>query len=84
MSTAEEILIQACRDAGFTDDYSRAIFRIYPDSSSAYVEAIKKFAKLHVKACKKEISKQISSEFPIGEKVINESILNCYPETNIK
>ena len=50
MITAEETLMQACRDAGFTDDYSKMIFRINPDSSNAYVEAIKKYAKEAIKA----------------------------------
>jgi len=45
MKTAEEYLIDACINAGFTEDYAKMIFRINPDSSNAFVEAMKEYTK---------------------------------------
>lgn len=67
MITAEQTLIQACRDAGFTDDYSKMIFKINPDSSSAYVEAIKEYAKKAIIEDRKNILKNVEEICEIGQ-----------------
>lgn len=82
--TAEAFLIQACRDAGFTEDYARMIFKINPDSSSTYVEAMKEHTKFHVKAALETANKNVLQAFRDKEHWPDEeSILNAYPESKI-
>jgi hypothetical protein len=48
--TAEEILFQHLKEAGFTKEYIEMIYRINKDSAPALIEGIKKVAQLHVEA----------------------------------
>jgi RNA polymerase subunit RPABC4/transcription elongation factor Spt4 len=44
MKTPEQFLIDACKEMGFTEDYSKMIFKINPDSSNAYIFAMHDYA----------------------------------------
>lgn len=67
MKKAEETLIQACRDAGFTDEYSKAIFKINPDTSSAYIDAIKEYAQEAIKADRENVAKHAKAVGPLSQ-----------------
>jgi len=85
--TAKEYLKKACKDAGFSEDYSEMIFRIMPDSSSTYVKAMIEHTKYHVQ---KALEKAANSDIIIKNRYIHRtkedknSILNAYPIENIK
>lgn len=85
--TAEESLIIACIEAGFTEDYAKMIFKINPDTSNAFIKAIINFSKIHVETALKEASEKaeldLSDDYK-GCEISKSSILNCYPEENIK
>jgi len=90
--TAEEVLFQYMKEAGFTEDYIKMIYRINRDSAPALIEGIKKFAQLHVEAALKTASEK-AKFFPISTwnceprgvqpEVNKQSILNAYPKENI-
>ncbi len=88
--TAEEFLIKACIDAGFTESYARSVFRIMPDSSNAFINAIIECTKLHVQAALKTANQHATasnkSKFSgdCNPVVDSDSILNAYPLENIK
>ena len=56
--TSEDFLIQQLKDAGFTEDYIKMMFRLNKDSTSSYIECLQNFAKLHVQAALKAASEK--------------------------
>ncbi len=87
--TAEEMLIQACIDAGFTEDYAKMIFKINPDSSNAFLEAMIKHTKLHVTKALDYAYDNVDYYYipydESGDRYVKEdSIKNAYPLDNIK
>ena len=60
--TAKEYLKKACKDAGFSEDYSEMIFRIMPDSSSTYVEAMIEHTKYHVQKALEKAAENVTIE----------------------
>ena len=85
--TAEQFLIKACIDAGFTEDYAKMIFKINPDSSSVFVKAMIDFTRQHVTQALNaalEDSPYGSSTDTISYADMKKAILNSYPLNNIQ